>query len=211
MNKLGTCCQCGKEMFCVDDENLPNNVSAGCYIWKDKLDNKYYVLGEYGSTIFDMEQGLINDQNFINKIKNQDNPILCDDCISLMLINESLIKTDPQNGYIHSYDGDDPDKDYFDIKTHYFNNPKRFRGEELFSLWYTCFEFLLPRLKEFRDWVGDYPYELGSNEKWKKVLGEMIWYVEQTMKNNKFPPKGEEERYEEAKKLFHNYFFHLWG
>ena len=206
MNKLGRCCKCGCDLFCVDEINLPENIDRGCPIIKNKKDGRFYVVGEYGSYVFDMECGVIKDDELIERIKKEKNPMICDDCVELMLLHDDLVR---QRDEIRA--DDEEEEDYFSIETHYFNDPSKFRGEELYSLWETCFEFLLPRLKEFRDWVGDYPHELGSNEKWKEVLGEMIWYVETTIKNHKFAPKGEEERYKNAEELFHKYFFHLWG
>ena len=92
----------------------------------------------------------------------------------------------------------------------YFNDKEKFKYEELYCLWGTVFQFLLPRLREFRKTVPDYPYKLGSNENWKIVLDEIIWFVETTLINGHYIPYKKKERYLEAEKLFKEYFFHLW-
>lgn len=204
MKKLGRCCKCKKDLFCVDDLNLPENIDCGCSIIKNKKDGRFYVIGEYGSRVFDMDCGIIKDKDLIEVIQKEKKPMICDDCIELMLLHDELVRPIDEINLDNS-----EEDDWFDMKVHYFNDPSKFRGEELYSLWSTCFEFLLPRLKKFRDWVGDYPHELGSNEKWKEVLGEMIWFVESKLENGHLT--GEEERYNKAKKLFFKYFFHLWG
>ncbi len=193
MTKLGNCCNCEKDLFCVDELNLPDNIRGGCSIINSN--DTYYVIGEYGSTVFDMEQGVIKNKELIKKINTKKKLMVCDDCIQNMLLNGDLEQLE----------------EFIDTDVKYFNDSSKFRGEELYSLWKTCFEFLLPRLKKFRDWVGDYPFELGSNKKWKEVLTEMIWFVETSLENNNDAPKGEEERYKKAEKLFFKYFFHLWG
>jgi len=202
MKLLGKCCRCEKDLYCLDDLNFPDNIRGGCSVFRHN--GEYYVIGEYGSSIFDTEQGIITDKELTKTLKGKKRIKICDKCIH-DLIEQSLLEVCQDNYLINIDNSDD--------NCPYFNDPKKFRGEELFSLWETCFVFLLPRLKKFRDWVGDYPFELQSNEKWKEVLGEMIWYVETTIQNNNFPPKDPKEakRYRKAERLFVKYFFHLWG
>ncbi len=185
--RAGNCCRCGREIEICDDGYDGIVLDSACWGRVDSQ-RKWHIYGEYGSHVFDMEDGIVTDQKVIRAMRNQRRPVVCDECVSKMLEEKTLIKEVP-----------------------YYNDEDKFDCEELYSLWQTCFRFLLPRLKAFKEWCGDFPPSLENNEQWKEVLDEMIWFVETAIRNNNFPPKGEEERYQKAKVLFHKYFFHLWG
>ena len=183
----GKCCKCGRKIECSDDYGDHWTLDSACWGRVDSK-GKWHIYGEYGSSIFDMEEGIVSDEKLIRAMRNQRRPIICDECVGKMLEEGTLKKQTP-----------------------YYNDEDKFDCEELYSLWYTCFKFLLPRLKAFREWCGDFPSSLESNEQWKEVLDEMIWFVETALRNSNFAPSGEEERYKKARVLFNKYFFHLWG
>lgn len=184
---MGKCCKCGCDIECSDDYDKKWVLDSACWGRVDSK-GKWHIYGEYGSHVFDMEDGIVEDKELIRAMRNQRRPIICDGCVQKMLDDGTLKKQTP-----------------------YYNDEDKFDCEELYSLWHTCFKFLLPRLKAFKEWCGDYPSSLESNEQWKEVLDEMIWFVETSLRNTGFAPIGEEERYKKAKVLFHKHFFNLWG
>ena len=85
---------------------------------------------------------------------------------------------------------------------------------DLFCLWEATLEFLLPRLKAFREWHGDYPSCFGDDqgfEEWNRVLDEIIWFVEVAIQTHNSPESKDFVRYWAARDLLSRYFFHLWG
>lgn len=105
------------------------------------------------------------------------------------------------------------EKNYFKIKTHYFNDPKQFREEELFNLYHTILEFILPRLKRFKEVSCCYPANLDSYEEWAKIIDSMIYFIERSLENGYFyydAGKKGKRKFVKGRKNLYKYFFHLW-
>ena len=94
-----------------------------------------------------------------------------------------------------------------------------FSDEELWNLDCTLAEYILPRLKAFKDYCGDSPPDL-TPEKWDEKLDEMIWAFDAVLHEEETMPAingGEKvkliaylKRRDNGLKLFGKYFMYLW-
>lgn len=88
-----------------------------------------------------------------------------------------------------------------------------FDDSETWSLFNTITDFILPRLKYFRDITPGIPASINGEDEWIDILNKMIFSFEYVKnydhvdieENNK-----NEASYEEGMKLFIEYFFALW-
>lgn len=86
-----------------------------------------------------------------------------------------------------------------------------FDDSETYSLDVVISQFILPRLRRFRELVNGYPTELGSILEWKVILDKMIVAFE--LDTNRFEcnfTETEQKLYEEGFELFHKYYHSLW-
>lgn len=88
-----------------------------------------------------------------------------------------------------------------------------FSDDETFSLDTTISEFILPRLKRFRETEFSYPPDLENNEEWRNILDDMIFAFE--CNSNKFDLdyqyfKQNNSRIDRGLQLFAKYYFDLW-
>jgi len=94
-----------------------------------------------------------------------------------------------------------------------------FSDEELWNLDCTLAEYILPRLKAFKEYHGSYPPDLTS-KKWNKKLDEMIWAFDAILHEEETMPAidgGEKvkliayyKRRQKGLNLFSKYFMDLW-
>ena len=111
-----------------------------------------------------------------------------------------------------------------------------FDDRELWNLDMTIAKFVVPRLKEFLNYSGGWPHamaeeetefniagieDLTPEEKWDKVLSEMLWAMEYASDNygedrDDYPFRDPEarkklkDRYENGMRLFAEYFSAMW-
>lgn len=104
-----------------------------------------------------------------------------------------------------------------------FKEEHGFSPDETWSLDVALEEFLLPRLRYFKEITNGYPPELQSIDKWREILGEIIWMMEQDVMDSKNDPncfcmsdytakelKAYNRRMGKAARLFGKYWKHLW-
>ena len=100
----------------------------------------------------------------------------------------------------------------FDLKRYIGWIPYRikhgFFPDDLWGLNSTIIKFTLPRLKEFRRNVHDYPCDLNNTAEWQAVLDEIIWAFE----NYDELPADKEvwARFDKAMDFWGKYFCDLW-
>lgn len=76
-------------------------------------------------------------------------------------------------------------------------------------------QWLLPRLRRFREVTISFPSYCNDNEtmcsleQWKGYIDEMI-YAWEIVKDDLFHTEYDKERYERGMRLFHQYLTHLW-
>lgn len=104
-----------------------------------------------------------------------------------------------------------------------------FDDTELWNLDATILQFIIPRLKEYREMVNGYPGLFNSADEWHNALDEMIWamewYVSEDIRdefkkdkygnffkdeNGHLVPTEEHQRAKNGWKLFCENFFSLW-
>jgi hypothetical protein len=92
-----------------------------------------------------------------------------------------------------------------------------FSDTETWSLYSPIAQFILPRLKRFKQIVRSYPAGL-TPEKWDAMLGEMIfaldWSLTSDEKSMKMTPEESTanwKRYEVGMELFAKWFRDLWS
>ena len=86
-----------------------------------------------------------------------------------------------------------------------------FDDSECWNLDCTFGMFIVPRLKVLRRNHNGYPDELGSGEKWDKVLDEMIWAFDMASKHFEYDWTEEDvKRIKKGLKLFAKFYLHLW-
>jgi CRISPR/Cas system CSM-associated protein Csm2 small subunit len=78
-----------------------------------------------------------------------------------------------------------------------------FDDTECWNLDTTILQFVLPRLKRFRECTIGYPSEFESLENWTECLDKMIDNIDKII-------KSEEDADYEGFELFKKYFFNLW-
>ena len=90
-----------------------------------------------------------------------------------------------------------------------------FDNSELWSLDCTIAEFIVPRLKAFKEVSadeGDHPGSLAEKE-WQDILSQMIEGFELYPNHFHWDPEEQEtnwKKVDKAMSLFHKYFFSLW-
>lgn len=104
-----------------------------------------------------------------------------------------------------------------------------FDDTELWNLDATILQFIIPRLKEYREMVNGYPGSFNSADEWHHALDEMIWAIEWygsedirdefkkdeygnflKDENGNLVPTEEHQRAKNGWKLFCENFFSLW-
>ena len=102
-----------------------------------------------------------------------------------------------------------------------FKERHGFSPDECWNLDDTMAEFLLPRLRYFRNHTIGYPRLIKSFEQWTAILDKIIWSFEQRLKHG-WLPKDEylqeiglsrdvyEKRYRQGLKLFGKWWEALW-
>jgi hypothetical protein len=83
-----------------------------------------------------------------------------------------------------------------------------FDESETWSLYTTISNFIIPRLKKFRDVTCAYPPEL-TPEEWDNILDKMIKSFE-IASNSDFMTEEQSDEFREGFNLFNEYFFALW-
>lgn len=104
-----------------------------------------------------------------------------------------------------------------------FKEEHGFSPDETWSLDVVMEEFLLPRLKYYKEVTVGYPPDLETMERWHEVLDEIIWMMEQDVwdmngddrcfLNTNYTLKelkAYNRRMGKARKLFGKYWMSLW-
>ena len=88
-----------------------------------------------------------------------------------------------------------------------------FDNSELWSLRDTIGNFILPRLKAFKENKVGFPACFETDEEWRKILSKMVIAFELLVRDSgTFDlTKGEMKQYDKGMKLFHEYFLNLWN
>ena len=86
-----------------------------------------------------------------------------------------------------------------------------FDDSETWSLTDTISNFIIPRLKRFKEIAGGVPCEMTSDE-WNLILDKMVRSFELTARNegDRIWSKEEEKELDEGLDLFREWFFALW-
>ena len=101
------------------------------------------------------------------------------------------------------------DKMFKQLKKHGFCD------SETWCLFSVISQFILPRLKKFKEITNGYPSEL-SVEKWESILDDMIFAFDWASRadeceiRNSKKTKDSWSRYNKGMKLFGKYFMDLW-
>ena len=95
------------------------------------------------------------------------------------------------------------------IKFCYQRLTRGFDDSELWSLDVTIAEFILPRLRVFRDYHNGYPHELDSNQ-WDSTIATMVEAFEHVVSDDYYSLENYKEKVEPGLKLFAKYFCNLW-
>ena len=88
-----------------------------------------------------------------------------------------------------------------------------FDDTETWSLDWTIFKFVLPRLKRFKEVTCGYPPDLNNMKEWRKELNEMIYAIDIYVKestNYDGRPEKERKKIEKGLNLFFERFYNLW-
>ena len=103
---------------------------------------------------------------------------------------------------------------------HFFQRKTRgFDDSDTWCLTTTTLEFMLPRLKVYREKVEDFPqvpafyeekYPNKSFEVYLSHLDELIWFTEYFVEEGGWPTQVTKERFENGMEIFHRLFFTLW-
>jgi hypothetical protein len=78
---------------------------------------------------------------------------------------------------------------------------------ELWNLDATISEFVIPRLKRFKEYQHGYPSYM-TEEEWDGILDQMILAFENNLED--FPTREQDKQAEEGLALFAKYYVHLW-
>jgi hypothetical protein len=102
---------------------------------------------------------------------------------------------------------------FWDIKQKWQKLTRGYSDEELWNLDSTICEWLLPRLKAFKERTNGYPPTLNSPKEWDTILEKIILALE--LHNSDLPDSPEQARIEgeqikEGFELFGKYFCNLW-
>lgn len=102
---------------------------------------------------------------------------------------------------------------FWDIKQKWQKLTRGYSDEELWNLDSTICEWLLPRLKTFKEKTIGYPPTLNSPKEWNEILEKIILALE--LHNSDLPDSPEQARIEgkqikEGLELFGKYFCNLW-
>jgi hypothetical protein len=99
------------------------------------------------------------------------------------------------------------------IKQKWQKLTRGYSDEELWNLDETICEWILPRLKAFKEKTFGYPPDLNSPKEWDELLDKMILAFElhiSDVPNSPEQARKEGEQIEEGMKLFCKYFRNLW-
>jgi hypothetical protein len=102
------------------------------------------------------------------------------------------------------------------IKFFYQRWTRGWDDSDLWSLDCTISEFIIPRLKLFRDTLSGYPGEM-TMEEWEETIDDMIFAFEYVVdEKNRWEPMSEEymrkfHRYERGMRAFSDNFMALWN
>jgi hypothetical protein len=97
------------------------------------------------------------------------------------------------------------------LKFKYQKLTRGFDDSEIWNLDVTTANFLLPRLKRFKEINFGYPGEFNSMEEWNVILDDIIFAMEHTVKDTRGElSKREVKRVTRGNMLFGKYFKHLW-
>lgn len=94
----------------------------------------------------------------------------------------------------------------------------KIQDSECFDLDLTIINFVLPRLKKFKQVnINSYPEECGSTENWHKIIDKIIWSFqfaldvkERNYSNGYRENKENWDRYNKGMDLFSDYLLDLW-
>jgi hypothetical protein len=78
---------------------------------------------------------------------------------------------------------------------------------ELWNLDNTISEFVLPRLRRFKEYQSGHPSYM-TEEEWSGILNQMILAFENNLVD--FPTEEQDQQVEEGLALFAKYYSHLW-
>ena len=86
--------------------------------------------------------------------------------------------------------------------------------KELYNLDKTLAEYILPRVKRFREInKPSYPADLKDMKAWNKTLDSIVWSFEYSLREESQDEKTrekEQRKYKKGMKLFAEYFEDLW-
>lgn len=81
---------------------------------------------------------------------------------------------------------------------------------EVTNLHYHVSQYILPRLKKFKESTYSYPSSITSKE-WDSILDKMIYSFEYAIEDNIVQTNSEEyKKYQEGMELFSIYYLDLW-
>ena len=88
-----------------------------------------------------------------------------------------------------------------------------FDNSELWSLRDTIGNFILPRLKAFKENKVGFPSCFETDKEWRKILSKMVVAFELLIRDNGTFDlnKKEMQQYNKGMELFHKYFPNLWN
>jgi len=89
-----------------------------------------------------------------------------------------------------------------------FRKKYAFEFLDIYGLYHTISEFMVPRLKAFKEHTFSMPCDLKSIQQWHKILDKMILAFDIYAKDNR--KKEDIPKVEEGMKLFVEYFGDLW-
>ena len=103
---------------------------------------------------------------------------------------------------------------FWNIKQKYQKFTRGYSDEELWNLDKTICEWLLPRLKTFKEKTIGYPHDFNDLEEWKETIQKMIdaFEIYSTDLPDYAYSSYEEDckQMEEGFELFSKYFYNLW-
>lgn len=109
-----------------------------------------------------------------------------------------------------------PDDDRYELYVDQLRE-NGFADNETWSLYNVIAEFVLPRLKRFREIKNGYPSNLKNDKEWQVILDKIIFALEWANKFDDIEVKLSQKeqvaswtKYNEGMRLFSEYFTDLW-